>query len=176
MQSDLDEQIDPLQKHRRTRGGASETISLIRRDRRRTVRRVRRRRRSRDVLRELHRLRRISHQPATADDDRLPPFTSTPMVGRAAANKGLALFPRRIRGRFAAMSRSDRESNAVAYSDNPFEWTTSEPSPTADARLGGRADPRLRGRPSKPKPVGIGDATIGLATVPMKAPLAELRW
>ena len=32
-------------------------------------------------------------------------FTSTPMVGRAAANKGLALFPRRIRGRFAAMSQ-----------------------------------------------------------------------
>ena len=40
-------------------------------------------------------------------------FTSRPIVGRAAANKGLALFPRRIRGRFAAMSRSDRESNAV---------------------------------------------------------------
>ena len=35
--------------------------------------------------------------------------------GRAAANKGLALFPRRIRGRFAAMSRSDRESNSIAY-------------------------------------------------------------
>ncbi|HET6733290.1 glycosidase, partial [Mycobacterium sp.] len=34
-------------------------------------------------------------------------FTSTPLVGPAAANKGLALFPRRIHGRFAAMSRSD---------------------------------------------------------------------
>ena len=49
-------------------------------------------------------------------------FTSTPMVGNAAANKGLALFPRRIGGRFAAMSRSDRESNSVAYSDDPFNW------------------------------------------------------
>jgi predicted GH43/DUF377 family glycosyl hydrolase len=49
-------------------------------------------------------------------------FTSTPIVGRAAANKGLALFPRRIRGRFAAMSRSDRESNAITYSDDLSVW------------------------------------------------------
>jgi predicted GH43/DUF377 family glycosyl hydrolase len=49
-------------------------------------------------------------------------FISTPMVGPAAANKGLALFPRRIHGRFAAMSRSDRESNAVAYSDHLSVW------------------------------------------------------
>ena len=49
------------------------------------------------------------------------------MVGRAAANKGLALFPRRVRGRFAAMSRSDRESNSIAYSDHPFVWTNSAP-------------------------------------------------
>jgi predicted GH43/DUF377 family glycosyl hydrolase len=59
-------------------------------------------------------------------------FTSAPLVGRAAANKGLALFPRRIRGRFAAMSRSDRESNTVAYSDHLSVWTSALPcqSPT----------------------------------------------
>jgi predicted GH43/DUF377 family glycosyl hydrolase len=51
-------------------------------------------------------------------------FTSAPIVGRAAANKGLALFPRRIHGRFAAMSRSDRESNRVAYSDHLSVWTS----------------------------------------------------
>lgn len=50
-------------------------------------------------------------------------FTSVPMVGRAAANKGLALFPRRIGGRFAALSRADRESNALVLSDRPFVWT-----------------------------------------------------
>ena len=54
-------------------------------------------------------------------------FTSTPIVGRAAANKGLALFPRRIGGRFAAMSRSDRESNTVAYSDDLSVWTSALP-------------------------------------------------
>lgn len=54
-------------------------------------------------------------------------FVSTPMVGPAAANKGLALFPRRIGGRFAALSRSDRESNTIAYSDRPFVWTSAVP-------------------------------------------------
>ena len=49
-------------------------------------------------------------------------FTSSPMVGAAAANKGLALFPRRIGGRFVALSRSDRESNTIAYTLNPCRW------------------------------------------------------
>ncbi|MEO6121918.1 MAG: glycoside hydrolase family 130 protein, partial [Acidimicrobiales bacterium] len=52
-------------------------------------------------------------------------FTSSPVVGPAAANKGLALFPRRIQGRFAALSRSDRETNAVAFSDSLCEWRRS---------------------------------------------------
>jgi predicted GH43/DUF377 family glycosyl hydrolase len=49
-------------------------------------------------------------------------FTSSPMVGPAVANKGLALFPRRIGGRFVALSRYDQETNAVAFSDNPRRW------------------------------------------------------
>jgi predicted GH43/DUF377 family glycosyl hydrolase len=67
----------------------------------------------------------ISQQLLETQDFRS--FTCTPMVGSAAANKGLALFPRRIRGRFAAMSRSDRESNSVAYADLPFVWPDSAP-------------------------------------------------
>jgi predicted GH43/DUF377 family glycosyl hydrolase len=54
-------------------------------------------------------------------------FTSRPIVGRAAANKGLALFPRRIGGRFAAMSRADRETNTLAYSDDLLVWADSAP-------------------------------------------------
>ena len=50
-------------------------------------------------------------------------FAASPMVGPAAANKGLALFPRRIGGRYAALSRHDRESNAVAFSDSLGHWT-----------------------------------------------------
>jgi predicted GH43/DUF377 family glycosyl hydrolase len=68
---------------------------------------------------------RISQQLLTTTDFRT--FTSAPMVGRAAANKGLALFPRRINGRFAAMSRSDRESNTVAFADHPLVWANSLP-------------------------------------------------
>ncbi len=54
-------------------------------------------------------------------------FTSGPLVGKAAANKGLALFPRRIHGRFTAMSRSDRETNTVAFADHPAVWTSVSP-------------------------------------------------
>ena len=54
-------------------------------------------------------------------------FTSSPVVGPAAANKGLALFPRRIGGRFAALSRSDRETNTIAFSHNLRRWDVSLP-------------------------------------------------
>ncbi|GAY17129.1 glycoside hydrolase family 130 protein [Mycobacterium sp. shizuoka-1] len=53
-------------------------------------------------------------------------FTSTPMVGSAAANKGLALFPRRIGGSFVALSRADRETNAIAFSDRPNVWPAAQ--------------------------------------------------
>ncbi|NNN09676.1 MAG: glycosidase [Acidimicrobiaceae bacterium] len=49
-------------------------------------------------------------------------FTSSPLAGRGARNKGLAFFPRKIGGRFAALSRFDRESNAIAYSDDLHRW------------------------------------------------------
>jgi predicted GH43/DUF377 family glycosyl hydrolase len=49
-------------------------------------------------------------------------FDIAPIAGRVAANKGLALFPRRIAGRFAALTRHDRETNAVAFSEDPRIW------------------------------------------------------
>jgi predicted GH43/DUF377 family glycosyl hydrolase len=62
----------------------------------------------------------ISQQLLTTTD--FARFSSSPIVGPAAANKGLALFPRRIDGRYAALSRADRESNAVAFTDNLHQW------------------------------------------------------
>ena len=154
--ADLDEQLDRLQSHRRTRGRATETIALMRAiaDRTYAVEFGEGTALSERVLwpatsaegagMEDARFVRfvdddgsvtfyasytaysgthISQQLLETTDFRT--FTSTPMVGRAAANKGLALFPRRIGGRFAAMSRSDRESNSIAFSDHPFEWATS---------------------------------------------------
>ncbi len=49
-------------------------------------------------------------------------FSMTPMVGNAAIGKGLALFPRKIKGRYAALSRSDSESNSIVFSDELLCW------------------------------------------------------
>jgi predicted GH43/DUF377 family glycosyl hydrolase len=68
---------------------------------------------------------RISQQLLQTTD--FQSFTSGPLVGKAAANKGLALFPRRIHGRYAAMSRSDRETNTVALSDDLSVWSSASP-------------------------------------------------
>jgi predicted GH43/DUF377 family glycosyl hydrolase len=53
-------------------------------------------------------------------------FTASPMAGAAATGKGLALFPRQIRGHYAALSRSDRETNAIALSDDVRCWNTAD--------------------------------------------------
>jgi predicted GH43/DUF377 family glycosyl hydrolase len=53
-------------------------------------------------------------------------FTASPMAGVAAVGKGLALFPRKIRGRYAALSRSDRETNAIAFSNDLYCWDSAE--------------------------------------------------
>ena len=50
-------------------------------------------------------------------------FTVSPLSGPSARNKGMALFPRRIAGRYAALSRWDRESNAIGYSADGHRWS-----------------------------------------------------
>jgi predicted GH43/DUF377 family glycosyl hydrolase len=52
-------------------------------------------------------------------------FLLSPMSGKAATGKGLALFPRRIGGQFVALSRSDRETNSIAFSDELHYWESS---------------------------------------------------
>ncbi len=52
-------------------------------------------------------------------------FEASPTAGAAAKGKGLALFPRKIGGQYVALSRSDRESNSVAFSDDLRCWRTS---------------------------------------------------
>ena len=51
-------------------------------------------------------------------------FEASPLQGPAARNKGLALFPRRIGGRFVALSRHDGTSNAIAFTDDIRHWPT----------------------------------------------------
>lgn len=156
--NDLEEQLDRLQKHRKTRGHAAETISRIRTIADRTygiefddgiplAERILWPAMGAEAggMEDARFVRfvdddgsvtfyasytaysgtEISQQLLATTD--FASFTTSPLVGRAAANKGLALFPRRFRGQFAAMSRSDRESNSFAYSDSPLIWAESVP-------------------------------------------------
>ena len=59
-------------------------------------------------------------------------FTSSPLLGHAAGNKGLALFPRAIDGVFYALSRHDGAANSVARSHDMRHWPTAVPLPVAD--------------------------------------------
>lgn len=50
-------------------------------------------------------------------------FDLVPITGAATASKGMALFPRRIDGRYAALGRQDHESLWLAFSQDLREWT-----------------------------------------------------
>ncbi|MEY3092871.1 MAG: hypothetical protein RLZZ269_1253 [Actinomycetota bacterium] len=52
-------------------------------------------------------------------------FEITPVSGAAARGKGLAIFPRKVGGRFAALSRADRETNSITFSDHLEYWNES---------------------------------------------------
>jgi len=49
-------------------------------------------------------------------------FDIAQLVGPAAKNKGMALFPRRVNGRYLALSRWDRESIGLASSTDAHIW------------------------------------------------------
>lgn len=66
----------------------------------------------------------ISQQLLQTDD--FATFTSSPIAGAAALGKGLALFPRKVQGRYMALSRADRETNGLASSDDIRHWPTME--------------------------------------------------
>jgi predicted GH43/DUF377 family glycosyl hydrolase len=50
-------------------------------------------------------------------------FRLTPLGGSAAGNKGMALFPRRIDGRYAMIGRQDNENLHLLYSDDLYVWS-----------------------------------------------------
>lgn len=49
-------------------------------------------------------------------------FRISTLNGSAAQNKGMALFPRRINGKFVMLSRKDRENLHLATSDDVHHW------------------------------------------------------
>jgi predicted GH43/DUF377 family glycosyl hydrolase len=49
-------------------------------------------------------------------------FRASQLAGPAAVNKGMALFPRQVGGRYLALSRHDRESTSLAASGDLHTW------------------------------------------------------
>ena len=80
-------------------------------------------------------------------------FRALTLNGRAVQNKGMALFPRRIDGRYAMISRQDDENLFLMFSDNPHFW--SDPQilvrPSENWELSRSA---TAARPSRRKPAG----------------------
>ncbi|WP_188051566.1 glycoside hydrolase family 130 protein [Flavobacterium sp. GP15] len=49
-------------------------------------------------------------------------FRVMPLYGTGAQNKNLALFPRKIKGKYAMLSRIDGVNNYLMFSDRPTQW------------------------------------------------------
>lgn len=53
-------------------------------------------------------------------------FRCSTLNGKQAYGKGMALFPRKIGGRYVMLSRQDGENNAIMFSDNIHFWDSAE--------------------------------------------------
>jgi predicted GH43/DUF377 family glycosyl hydrolase len=61
-------------------------------------------------------------RPQLLQTDDFVEFRVTTLTGRAAANKGIAMFPRRIGGRYLALGRHDNVNNYLMASDDVRVW------------------------------------------------------
>lgn len=53
-------------------------------------------------------------------------FNIHTLNGKAIQNKGMALFPRKINGKYVMLSRQDGENNYIMYSDNILFWQSAQ--------------------------------------------------
>jgi predicted GH43/DUF377 family glycosyl hydrolase len=53
-------------------------------------------------------------------------FKIITLNGKAVQNKGMALFPRKINGKYVMLSRQDGENNSIMFSDNIHFWQESK--------------------------------------------------
>jgi predicted GH43/DUF377 family glycosyl hydrolase len=53
-------------------------------------------------------------------------FRMSPLHGTAARNKGMALFPRRVDGKYAMIARQDNENLYLVYSNDLYTWEGGE--------------------------------------------------
>lgn len=66
-------------------------------------------------------------QPKLIETKDFITFKIRTLSGDAAINKGFALFPRKINGRYAMLSRQDGEHNYIMFSDDLYRWDKAEP-------------------------------------------------
>lgn len=64
--------------------------------------------------------------PQLIETDDFLNFRVLTLNGSAVQNKGMALFPRKIDGRYAMLSRQDDENLFIMFSDNPHYWNDPE--------------------------------------------------
>ena len=94
--------------------------------------------------RDLHRLQRDWRSARTDRNDGFPVIPDNPLRGLAARDKKMALFPGKIGGRYAMISRHDNETLHIIYSDDLFHWEESETIFEAEMGVGNRPDRQLR--------------------------------
>jgi predicted GH43/DUF377 family glycosyl hydrolase len=61
--------------------------------------------------------------PQLLETDDFRRFTISTLNGGAAQNKGMALFPREIDGRYVMLSRKDRENLHLSFSNDVHHWS-----------------------------------------------------
>ncbi len=61
-------------------------------------------------------------RPQLIETEDFATFRISTLNGRFAQNKGMAIFPRRVGGKYLALSRWDRENTSIATSDNVRRW------------------------------------------------------
>ena len=104
--------------------------------------------------------------PQLIETDDFRRFRMSQLVGPAAQNKGMALFPRRVDGRYLALSRWDRENNSIASSRGRRLVGRGAHPPDAEPSMGAAADRQLRvahrdrSRVGRPHPRGRADARV----------------
>ena len=64
--------------------------------------------------------------PQMLETDDFLHFQISTLNGPEVRNKGFALFPRKVRGQYAMLSRQDNENIYLMYSDMPHFWYTKE--------------------------------------------------
>lgn len=60
--------------------------------------------------------------PQLIETDDFYTFRVRPIFGKQVQNKGMALFPRKVNGKYAMLSRHDGENNYILFSDSINNW------------------------------------------------------